>query len=355
MQKSISDHTCAVLTHLSQLKEFLINNHASESYFELANSYLEKIVGLRVDKQNANQIINYLVSLIEVLQKLNDPDICRWCLELDSLCFRLSIPLGEFRFSKHEKFRKLRSEQLAYTWRDIEVITPAQQAMLSVLTEIEKMFRSVETHKPTIMFEYQLPTLNADPSDRWIVTFLYDLISHLELAGIHTLVWRQSSKTFYAQVKSNLLQHQYQELDLSAELGCQCILTAPNYVNKRDFQFTQDGYLNTFKSVIKKLVVPEHSVEAYNRVWENLNATTLPSRTQLSQFKPDTCGLIATVESRLAKLELLTMPYNCSLPVAQHTQHLLVTSTHPQGGSEVTALPGADIRIDTIYATVVKK
>lgn len=74
----------------------------------------------------------------------------------------------------------------------------------------------------------------------------------------------------------------------------------------------------------------------------------------MSQFMPDKCSLIAVVEARLAKLDLLAQPFNCSLPIAQGTQHVLVTKTDPMAGSEVTALPGADIQINTIYATVLK-
>jgi hypothetical protein len=355
MQEPISSHSCGVMTRLSPMKQALIDINNGDSSIVVALQHLQAIARLRIDKANANQIINYLVTLIDILKMSNCPNLSRWCLELDSLCFRLSIPRGEFRFSKQEIYRQLRAEQLALTWRDTPEITPIEQSMLSILTNIQQLFNSEQAHRPSVMIEFQLATLATDPSDRWIVTFLYDLISHFELAGIQTLVWRQSSKDFYAKVKSDLLQHNYQEIDLSTELGCQCIFTVPSPVRKQDFQFTEGGYLHTLKILIKKLYNIQQQEEAYGRLWEVLSTIGPPSTAKMSQFMNDKCSLIAVVEARLAKLDLLTQPYNCSLPIAQGTQHVVVTKTDPMAGAEITALPGADIQINTIYAAVLRK
>ncbi|MBX9587420.1 MAG: hypothetical protein K2X50_09195 [Gammaproteobacteria bacterium] len=355
MQESQLNHSCAVMTQLSQLRQVLVGMDIGGPNIAIALQYLDTIATLRVDKSNANQIINILMELIDALSKSNNPHRNKWCLELDSFCFRLSIPRGEFRYSKHEIYRKLRAEQLALIWPDTDAITPAQQSMLSLLTQVEQLFRSAQPQRPRIMIEFRLPTLDTDPSDRWIVTFLYDLISHLELAGIQTLVWRQSSKAFYSKVKFDLLRGRYQDIDLSAELGCHCIFTVPSQLSKQDFQFKESGYLNTLKLLIRKFYDAGQQDEAYVKLWENHSTISASLPAKISQFSPDRCGLIAIVEPRLAKLDLLSAPYNCSLPIAPGTQHLLVTKTDPIEGSEVTALPGADIQINSVYANVLRK
>lgn len=343
------------MAQLSQLRQVLVDAGNKEPNLAIVLQYLDTIASLQVNKSNANQIINILMGLADALSKSNNPHRNKWCLDLDSLCFRLSIPRGEFRYSKHEIYRKLRSEQLALTWADTDAITPAQQNMLSLLTETETLFRIAGAERPRIMIEFRLPPLDTDPSDRWIVTFLYDLISHLELAGIQTTVWRQSSKAFYSEVKSDLLQGKYLDVDLSNELGCTCIFTVPPQLSRQDFQFKESGYLNTLKLLLRKFYDAEQQNETYTKLYENHSIINVPSPPKISQFSPDRCGLIAIVEPRLAKLDLLSAPYNCSLPFAPGTQHLLVKNTDPTGGSEVSALPGADIQINSIYANVLRK